>query len=183
MDRSANSRFIFTGGPGTGKTTVLNAFQARGFYCVADVARAIIRDRLDAGLTPRPEPNEFANSIFDKDVANYQASSASEIYFFDRGIVDSLGMLHGCGSISDDEIDLNLARYPYNSTVFLFPPWKEIYRTDDERDQSWAESVRVYDLVKSWYLRCGYQIQEVPIGTLAERVAFVQSANAMISTQ
>ena len=179
MDKSTNDRFIFAGGPGAGKTTVLDVLQARGFYCVPDVARAIIKARLESGLSPRPEPSEFANGIFDTDVANYQAAPSSEVCFFDRGVVDSLGMLRHCNVLSEDEIDLNLRRYPYNEVVFLFPPWEEIYRTDGERDQTFAESVRVFGSVKSWYSRCGYQNQEVPFGTSEERVTFVENYVAM----
>ena len=174
MGKSANNRFVFAGGPGAGKTTVLDALKVRGFYSVPDVARAIIKSRLDAGLSPRPERIEFANSIFDTDVANYQAAPSSEVCFFDRGVVDSLGMLRQCNALSEDEIDLNLRRYSYNEIVFLFPPWEEIYQTDGERDQTFAESVRVFDSVKSWYSRCGYLNQEVPFGTVNERVAFIE---------
>jgi len=127
----------------------------------------------------RPEPAVFAKSIFDADVLNYQNAPSDEPCFFDRGVVDSLGMLHGCGAMSDGEINLNLDKYPYSSFVFLFPPWKDIYQSDDERDQSWGESVRVYSLVKSWYLRCHYQICEVPLGTVYERVAFIDTSIAM----
>ena len=123
MEISAKSRFIFTGGPGAGKTAVLDALKARGFYCVPDVARAIIKARLDSGLSPRPEPRMFANSIFNADVANYQSAPSSGVCFFDRGVVDALCMLHLCNALSDDEIDLNLCRYPYNSVVYPFPPW------------------------------------------------------------
>ena len=181
MEKSANNKFIFAGGPGAGKTTVLDAMKARGFYCVPDVARAIIKARLDSGLSPRPEPVEFANSIFDADVANYQAAPTHRVCFFDRGVVDALGSLHLSNAWSDDEIDLNLRRYPYNRVMFLFPPWEAIYQTDRERDQSFAESVRVFGSVKSWYSRCGYQTQEVPIGTLDERVAFIEGSVSMAS--
>jgi len=176
-----NNRIIFTGGPGTGKTTVLNVLEARGFHCVSDVAREIIRARLDSGLSPRPEPEVFAKSIFDADVVNYQSapSSTSKVCFFDRGLVDSLGMLYSCGSLSDDEIDVNLSRYPYNKVVFVFPPWQEIYRTDTERDQSWEESVAVFDSVSSWYTRCEYRMQLVPIGTPQERVTFIESSGLL----
>ena len=90
-------------------------------------------------------------------------------------------MLRQCNALSEDEIDLNLRRYPYNEIVFLFPPWEEIYQTDDERDQTCAESVRVFGSVKSWYSRCGYKNQEVPFGTLDERVAFIENSVAMAS--
>ena len=161
---------------------LLNAMRALGYCCVPEVARAIIKARLDSGLSPRPQSVEFANSIFDADVANYQIAPSSGVCFFDRGVVDALGMQHLCNTLSEDEIDLNLRRYSYNRVVFLFPPWEEIYQTDGERDQSFAESVRVFKSVKSWYSRCGYQIQEVPIGTLNERVAFIERSVATAST-
>lgn len=175
-----NNRFIFAGGPGTGKTSVLNVFKDRGFYCVPDVARKIIRARLDSGLAARPEPDLFANSIFEEDVKNYKAAPSSSVCFFDRGVVDSLGMLHSCSVLSDDEIDMNLCRYPYNRVVFVFPPWKEIYRKDSERDQTWEEAVGVFESVKSWYSRCKYEVRLVPIGSLQERVEFVEKSDAVI---
>ena len=130
MKKAANNRFIFAGGPGAGKTTVLDAMKARGFYCVPDAARAIIRARLDSGLSPRPEAVEFAKSIFNADVKNYEAAPSSGVCFFDRGVVDALCMLHLSNAMSEHEIDLNLRRFAYNRVVFVFPPWEEIYRTD-----------------------------------------------------
>ena len=179
MEKSANNRFIFAGGPGAGKTTVLDALKTRGFYCVPDAARAIIKARVDSGLSPRPEPVEFANGIFTTDVANYQAVPSSQVCFFDRGVVDALGMLRQCKAMSEDEIDLKLRRYPYNRAVFLFPAWEEIYQTDAERDQTFSESLRVFESVKSWYSRCGYQLEEVPIGPVDERVAFIENSVAL----
>lgn len=182
MEKSANDRFVFTGGPGAGKTTVLDALNARGFVCVPDVARAIIKARVASGRSPRPAPPEFAKRVFEADVANYQAAPSSGVCFFDRGVVDALGMLHSCRALSEDEIELNLRQYHYNRVVFLFPPWEEIYQTDGERDQTFADSVRVFEAGKSWYSRCGYQPKEVPIGPLDERVAFIESSVAVAST-
>jgi len=64
---------------------------------------------------------------------------------FDRGAVDALGMLAESEAMAPAEIEANLQRYPYHKVVFLFPPWQEIYRTDDERDQTFAESIRVFE--------------------------------------
>lgn len=85
-------------------------------------------------------------------------------------MVDAHCILNLCNELSEDEIDLNLRRYSYNKVVFLFPPWEEIYRADGEQDQTFAESIRVFDSVKIWYCRCGFQIQEVPFDVLEKRV-------------
>lgn len=170
----ANRRFVFTGGPGAGKTTVLEALRTAGHRCVSETARDVIRDRLAAGLSPRPEPGAFARLIFAADVANYRAATEPETHFYDRSLIDALGMVHECEPRSDAQIGRIVGRYPYNGTVFLFPPWEEIYQTDAERDQTFAESVRVFESLRRWYGRCGYQPLEVPIGPVAERVEFVE---------
>ena len=82
-------------------------------------------------------------------------------------------MLRHCDALSDDELELYLRRYPYSKVVYIFPPWEDIYQTDSERDQTFAESVQVFEAVRSWYQRCGYQVLQVPIGPVEERVAFI----------
>jgi len=93
LKTSPNNRFVLTGGPGGGKTTLVAALSARGYRCVPEVAREIIRTRIEAGHSPRPDPKDFAKMNFDADVENYRAASTKEVTFFDRGAVDALGML------------------------------------------------------------------------------------------
>jgi len=183
MENSSNNRFVFAGGPGAGKTTVIDALAERGYHCLPDVARAIIKARLHGGRSARPAPVDFAKAIFDCDVANYRSAPVDRTCLFDRGVVDALGMLRGCGAMTQDDVDLNLRRYPYNPTVFVFPPWQAIYHTDSERDQSFEASVRVFESVKTWYTRCGYRLQEVPPSPLEQRVAFVERAVAQAQLQ
>jgi predicted ATPase len=170
---TGNRRYVLTGGPGGGKTTLLNALGERGYACVPEVARQIIRRRLERGLTPRPDSALFAAQIHEVDVANYRRSSGSRLTFFDRGVVDGLGMLAEVGAMTQADITSAVARYPYNRTVFLLPPWEAIYENDAERDQTFAESVRVCQSVRAWYARCGYETVEVPAATVDERVSWI----------
>lgn len=168
-----------TGGPGAGKTTLLDALQARGYRCVAESARRIIRERLACGLTPRPDAAVFARDVLDRDIANYCACPASAgPLLFDRGIVDALYLLHRSGAITRADAAQHIARYPYNGIVFALPPWREIYRTDAERDQSYEESVAVFQALTAWYRRWGYNVVEVPRETPAQRVDFVEAVMA-----
>ena len=85
------SRIIVTGGPGAGKTTLLEALQARGYAIVGDSPRAIIQERLRRGLSPRPEPEEFARETLRREIENFVNHAATPGHvFFDRSVVDAL---------------------------------------------------------------------------------------------
>lgn len=168
---------MITGGPGVGKTAILEALASRGFEFVPEAAREIIRDRKRRNLSPRPSPDEFARAILRIDIERYRSAPASsKPVFFDRGVPDALGMLEELGLLTPREIEKNLAAFPYFKKVFVPPPWAEIYRTDEERDQSFTESVRVHDSVSSWYRRCGYEVVHVPHASVEERCAFILGA-------
>src|SRR5262249_19690760 len=89
-----NLRFVITGGPGAGKTTILHALAERGYRCAPESARAIIRERLASGLPPRPPLAQFGHEILHRDIARYRETQATDHpVFFDRGVVDALGIL------------------------------------------------------------------------------------------
>lgn len=53
------------------------------------------------------------------------------------------------------------------------PPWKEIHISDNERYESFEESLSIYECLKNSYERHSYDVTIVPIGSIAERVAFI----------
>ena len=164
-----------TGGPGAGKTTVLDALHTRGYECVPDTARAIIQERLKLSLSPRPSPREFADEILKRDREQYQRmASGSGLVFFDRCALDALAMIDQLGGLASPlEQEKHLAEYEYFRTAFIFPPWEEIYTTDTERDHPFAHALAVHKEVSAWYTRCGYDLVEVPRGTVQKRCDFI----------
>ena len=164
-------RIVLTGGPGSGKTTVLEIFRESGYAVGEDIARSIIRERNAAGLSPRPEPQAFAEQILEKEIERYLTVTSSPM-FFERGITDVAGSLYGTGALDDHTSKQLVDRYRYEF-IFLFPPWADIYRTDDERDHTFDHSVRVFKSTRDWYLRFGYEVIEVPIDTPQTRAEFI----------
>jgi predicted ATPase len=167
-------RVLITGGPGVGKTTLLAELGARGYATVAESARAIIAERRARGESPRPEPAAFAQGIHRRDTEKYHAhAGVSGWVFFDRGLIEALGMLHDAAPLSAAELDAALRAHPFHKQVFVLPPWQDIYTTDAERDHSfpWVEHVHV-QLVR-WYRSCGYMLLEVPCLPVAARADFV----------
>ena len=172
-----NWRFVVTGGPGAGKSTLLDALAERGYGIAPEAARRLIKKRLAAGLPPRPDPVTFARAILDSDMEHYRAAADDDgIAFFDRGVLDALYMLDLESALSRDEIARLVQAFPYNATVFLLPPWEAIYAMDSERDQTFEESVAVFEGMKRWYARWGYDTVEVPRASVEARVSFILEA-------
>lgn len=134
---SINRRVVLTGGPGAGKTALLTALATRGYAYVPESARAIIQDRKQRGLTPRPTPEDFACAILRMDVDRYRSTPVqTDPVFFDRGIPDALYMLDQLGLLKPIDAGKYLSDFPYSSRVLVLPPWEEIYENDSEGDQT-----------------------------------------------
>src|SRR5262245_60607679 len=175
-------RVVLTGGPGAGKTTLLAELASMGHAIVDESARAVIAERLARGASRRPSPADFAREILRRDVDKYlRQSQAADLVFFDRGIVDALGMLQEVAPLPSDTLADMLATYAYHPLVFVLPPWEEIYAQDAERDQSFAEAVRIYDKIVEWYRSCGYSLHELPRCPAAQRAVLVLQVLARLT--
>lgn len=169
-----NLRFLLTGAPGAGKTTVLHHLRELGYAGVPEVAREIIRARRERGLPPRPDPATFATEIYERDRAQYDATSVGDApVFFDRGTPDSLLMMEECGVIDRAEVLRRLAERPYHPHAFFFPTWDAIYRPDAERDQTLERSREVSEAIRAGYASLGFTLETVPEQDPEVRAAWV----------
>jgi predicted ATPase len=170
--------FVLTGGPGAGKTSVIEELAARGLSTTREAGRAVIASYAEAGLPPPwIDPPRFAELMLDHDIAEYErAATLNGPVFFDRGMLDLVGYLALMGLPVTDRISIAAERYRYNSHVFLFPPWRDIYVQDAERHQDFAEAERTHRVMVTAYKSLGYTLIEVPRATIADRAEFIQSA-------
>ncbi|MFC3069527.1 AAA family ATPase [Phenylobacterium soli] len=163
--------FVFTGGPGAGKTTLLRHLEASGELVVEESARAVIRE--DPGARGG---EAFFRRIAARDIAAFDGRRDEDRrVFFDRGLMDC----HGADGIAPwPELEAALASRRYAEIVFVFPPWREIYRTDAERIQDFAHGERVFGFVMRQLPKLGYAPVVVPVGPVEARAAFVLEAVA-----
>ncbi len=101
-----------------------------------------------------------------------EAARSDAIAFFDRGIVDQVN-----GYVRGMEIPKHLSsaveHFRYRETVFVVPPWREIFANDAERRHSFEESAEMYDALVETYKHFGYRPIVIPKMTISERVDFV----------
>jgi predicted ATPase len=172
------TKVIITGGPGSGKTTLIEQLARLGYGTSPEVSRRLIREQaaLECGVLPWQDLPAFAALALDAMLREHDAAEArAELVFFDRGIPDIFGYLHNAGIDVPAAWHATHGRCRYHRTVFLLPPWDEIYVNDAERPQRFSESVRLHGAIESAYRALGYELVEVPRLPCEERAAFVLS--------
>ncbi len=173
--------YIFTGGPGVGKTTLLNVLAQQGYGCISEVARSIIREQKALGGNAFHTGDRVAyfNLMLARSIKDFIETEPQTIHFFDRGIPDLHSYQSQYFSAVDTALIQSIEQYRYNHHVFLFPPWPSIYHHDEERKLPYDEAVQTYYSVKQSYALCGYQTIEVPPATIEERVHFILSHTSL----
>src|SRR5947209_976774 len=92
----SNELFIITGGPGSGKSTLIEALVAEGLRAMPEAGRAIIQDQVAAGgdALPWADRGAFAERMFQWEMRSWLAAcELSGPVIFDRGIPDVMGYL------------------------------------------------------------------------------------------
>lgn len=176
MTDETDRLIVITGGPGSGKTTLIEALAARGHTVRPEAGRAIIREQQAIGGTGLPWVDRalFAELMLAADRRSHaEALTQPGLVFFDRGVPDILGYLALCGLPAPEHAEAAARSLRYRRTVFIAPPWRAIFGQDAERRQDFVEAERTHAAMAEAYPRYGYELVALPRASVEERVAFV----------
>ncbi len=167
--------FVFTGGPGVGKTTLIRHLQSLGEKVVEETHRAVIAEQTAVGSRAVPW-DDFAACCalcVGRDIEKFDAAaSETRRVFFDRGMMDGFDPRWAAPKALVAAAKVRR----YNRRVFVFPPWREIYRIDAERRQDWAEAEATFERILGVLERFDYEAVIVPRDTIEGRARFVIAA-------
>jgi len=172
-----SQKYIISGAPGTGKTTIINALKKKDHYCAEEISRELIAEQISIGgnILPWKDQIAFENKIAHRRYKQYLDSPENCICFFDRSSVDCIAYLNNNKLESTSRINHIIKNCIFNKTVFYTPIWEEIYKNDSERQESFDQSIRIDKYLKDSYMKFGYTIIEIPKTTLDKRVNFILS--------
>lgn len=140
--------------------------------------RAIIQDQVAIGGNALPWSDRafFAALMLSWEMRSHaMAGQQHGIVFFDRGVPDVIGYLTLCRLPVPQHMEEAARQFQYNRTVFLAPPWAEIFGQDAERKQDFEEAVRTFEAMEATYRRLGYEIALLPKASVQERVDFIRN--------
>lgn len=178
MTHTISKFYIITGGPGSGKTTMLEKLNRIGFTTVPEEGRRIIKEQMSSEGDGLPWINKelFAELMFEASIKTYEKMkqiSNNDPVFFDRGIIDTIGYLKLEGIPVPKEMEILARKMEYNRNVFILPPWKEIYENDPERKQTPEVAEHTFECMYETYREYGYNIIEVPRLNVEKRIKFI----------
>lgn len=169
---------IITGGPGSGKSTLIEALAADGFHHMPEAGRAIIRDQVAIGGTALPwaDRTAYAELMLGWELRSWhEARNLTGSVIFDRGVPDVIGYLRLCGLPVSAHVARAADLFRYQRRVFIAPPWREIFVTDAERKQDFAEAEATHQAMIAVYAGLGYELVTLPLAPVGERVRFVRA--------
>ena len=113
---NAQHMFVVTGGPGSGKSSLIDAMTRRGFRTMPEAGRAIIQDQVRIGGPALPWADRaiFAELMLGWELRSYHEALASDApVLMDRGIPDVVGYLTLCGLPVPAHIEAAAKIHPY----------------------------------------------------------------------
>ena len=166
-------RIVVTGGPGSGKSSLIEALEKKGFSCRKEVAREIILEYRKDDLNPWNKREGFIRLVYERIFDDLQ-HLLDKPTFCDRGALDCVAYLKEANLPIPVCLRHFNPRLYYFEEAFILPPREEIYCQDWARQQSFEEAVSLYKSIRSTYLEYGFKLVEVPLLPIKERIKFLQ---------
>lgn len=165
---------VITGGPGTGKTVLIELLAKRGYHTVPEAAKEIIDEGLAQGKTIeqiRGDEHAWQGAILERILANEAGADPKQLTFFDRGAHDGLAHLHYYNLTPHAEWGKVKHTNPYK-TVFLLEPLEDVAK-DYHRLENIAFTRKITGMMRDAYREAGAEPIMVPAMPPEDRVAFI----------
>lgn len=167
---------VIIGGPGTGKTTIIDGLLERGNCCLPEISREITLEAKKQGIEQLflENPLLFSELLLEGRKKQYHqaVSEKNPVVFIDRGIPDVLAYMHYIGDAYPAFFDEACREHKYTK-IFILPPWEAIYESDDARYENYEQATLIYKHLKETYESYGYNLIEVPKDTVDNRILFI----------
>ena len=159
--KSCQRKYVLTGGPGVGKSTLLQVLYEQGYEVVQEIGRELIEEqqRENGQLLPWIDRDAYQRELLRRRLIA-ETTTAGSIVFLDRGIPDGLAFYKLSGIAPPAELVAASRHYRYSS-VFILDPLP-VYCSDSARWHSKEDADQIHGFLLDVYTELGYEIKTVP---------------------
>ncbi len=161
--------YVITGGPSSGKTTVINELTKLGYLAAPDVARDYVSQEIANGRSLkeiRGNEAEFQRKVLKMKIEREKKIPKNKMVFLDNAIPCSIAYYQICGLNPQEVIQL-CRKNQYQKIFFLeqLPIENDYARIEN------AKTIRKLNkLLKEEYENLGYKVINIPAMSTKERV-------------
>lgn len=171
---SKNNWYVITGGPSTGKTTLLDELKKLGHTVFPEAARTVIDQGLADGLTLeqiRADEKAFQDKVARMKQQVENEHDPSVLTFFDRGMHDTMAYLELYAFKVENWVKQLMHESSYKK-VFLLDPVPTFVK-DYARTENEEQALKLNDLLDKAYRDAGMNPIHVPLLPPKKRAQFV----------
>ena len=171
--------YILTGAPGAGKTAILRLLEANGYPVVEEAATDVIALGHALGNAEPWQDPDFIDKVLVLQRQRQESIRESEgtTVFFDRSPACTLALSRYLGFTASrllgTEVSRVIAERTYEPLAFFIRNQGFVQPTP-ARQISFQDSLAFERLHEQVYRELGFQLIEVPVGPLADRVALIR---------
>ena len=172
----SSKKIVITGGPGTGKSSIITELLKRGYTCLEEISRQVILDARKDGIDQLflKNPLLFSELLLKgrKQQYNEAKNLDSELVFIDRGLPDVLAYMEFIGDDYPQEF-IDVCVNNVYDFVFILSPWQEIFTSDNERYENFEQAVTIHHHLLHTYEKYEYNLLDVPFDTVEKRADYI----------
>ena len=162
-------KYILTGGPGTGKSSILLELEHRGEYIIAECATDTIRHQQALGNLEPWKNKDFQDWILELQLQRERnIPQGIERAFIDRGILDGAAYYIKDERNYSAKLKRAIKGMEYEKKAFLIENLGSCLKTEVRRE-TLEESIQLEKIIERLYTEHGYEIVRIGPGTLEER--------------
>jgi len=170
-------RYVLTGGPGFGKSTLVNELAKKGFYAVPEAARILVEeDQKKPGYKiwkdlSETEIIDFQQRLLAKQLELEKIIPYDMDAFLDRSTIDNVAYFNLKRIRPSDNIVSEASNAKFDK-VFLLEALSN-YGSDAVRYESLSEAIEIEECAIRTYNSFRYDLVRVPSMPIEDRVKFV----------
>ncbi len=169
------TRYIaLVGGPSTGKSSLIQALEKKGYPVLPEMARRVILEQRASGgkLLPSEDRDGFQQEVLRKQILQRQETYGKPLVFCDTSIACGIAYYLADQRAVPDAVWEAAREHWYDLVLFLdFPA---TYEFDGLRIETVEKARIIHAALKEVHQHLGHQIIVVPPVSVSERVAFVE---------